>query len=1146
MPSPRTIRRHTPWVLALSLVTSPLLAAPPEIIKPSEAALAEAAQAAKQIHVPKGVRTSLWAAEPLLENPVSFSFDEKGRMYVTEAFRIRSAVLDNRGRAGWPSEAFKKKATPEQMAQIGEEILNAELAARTVADRERLVRTYFEGDLERFTRDSDVVKRITDTNGDGVADEATVFATGFNRPMDGLMSGVLARHGQVWVTNIPSLWRLSDKDDDGVADAREEVSTGYGVRFAFMGHDMHGLRIGPDGRLYYSIGDRGATVKNKEGKLLSAPDRGAVFRSELDGSRLEIYAEGLRNPQELAFDEFGNLFTGDNNSDGGDEARFVYVVQGGDSGWRTGYQYLTQPVSRGPWNGEKMWAPPHRGQPAYIVPPIQNITNGPSGLTYHPGTGHLAKFKNHFFLVDFRGQPSSSGVHGFRLAPKGAGYTMVAPQRFAWGVLATDVDFGPDGALYISDWVWGWDGTGKGRVHRLTDERPQAATESPSVQSLIDSDLTREKPETLATWLAHPDARVRAEAQFALAQSGRDDLLTQSTEAGKPLLARLHGLWGLGQILRQAPGAKARPSVKPEDLAGVLLTRLSPKGVPAREDEVRAQAAKVLADAPPATVAQVVPALTAALSDRSARVRFFAAQSLARLKADDGAAMTAVVGMLARNDDKDPFLRHAGVMALAAGQPPEALAKLADHPSRAVRLAATVALRRHESPLIEPFLRDRDPLVVAEAARAINDRPIEEANDALAKLADAARPPRDPVVLSRVVHANFRRGGEEAARALVRLAADRGVPAAVRREAVASLGEWTTAQPRDRVTGAYRPLPPKQMRNLAVAAAAVEGALDKLLARRQPELFVVAANTATRLKLKAAAPLLAQAIAQRWDNEDVRLASLEALSALQAPELGPALEIAAKDGSPKVRLWALRARAKADPSLALGLVDEAMKKGTLEERQAAVQILAQLPAPEAEARLCTLMDQVLAGKLPQGLVLDVLEAAQKKGSADIKTKLAAYEEGRPQTDLGPYQEVTRGGDPELGRRIFMYHGLVQCRRCHSIEGHGSEVGPQLLGIGRRRSPEYLLEAVVYPSKHFAPGFESVLVTMKSGSIHGGTVKRETPKVLLIDSAEEGALTLTKKEIADREPGASGMPDGFGTILTKRELRDLIAFLAASK
>ena len=114
-----------------------------------------------------------------------------------------------------------------------------------------------------------------------------------------------------------------------------------------------------------------------------------MLRCNPDGTELEVFATGLRNPQELAFDEFGNLFTGDNNSDSGDKARWVYLVEGGDSGWRIGYQFIAGPISRGPWNEEKLWYPAFDGQAAYIVPPIANIADGPSGLAYDPGVSLL-------------------------------------------------------------------------------------------------------------------------------------------------------------------------------------------------------------------------------------------------------------------------------------------------------------------------------------------------------------------------------------------------------------------------------------------------------------------------------------------------------------------------------------------------------------------------------------------------------------------------------------------------------------------------------------------------------------------------------------------------------------------------------------
>ena len=254
-----------------------------------------------------------------------------------------------------------------------------------------------------------------------------------------------------------------DADGDGQAEEKRALASGFGVHFALFGHDLHGLCQGPDGKIYFSIGDRGLHVETPRGVLVN-PDSGAVLRCNPDGSELELFATGLRNPQELAFNEYGDLFTVDNNSDSGDRARLVHVVEGMQAGWRMSYQYL---ADRGPFNREKIWHTQNDEQPASIVPPLAHITAGPSGLVRYPGTGLPADCDGSFFVCDFRGGPSTSGVWQFWIEPHGASYRLAKSQLFAVGVLATDCDFGPDGALYISDWVNGWSGTGIGRIHRV-------------------------------------------------------------------------------------------------------------------------------------------------------------------------------------------------------------------------------------------------------------------------------------------------------------------------------------------------------------------------------------------------------------------------------------------------------------------------------------------------------------------------------------------------------------------------------------------------------------------------------------------------------------------------------------------------------
>jgi quinoprotein glucose dehydrogenase len=405
---------------------------------------AEAAELAiKGFELRPGFKSELVAADPVLANPVAFNIDAQGRFYVVETFRLHRGVPDIRGRMGW---------------------LNTELASKSVERRIDYTQLLEPDNLAWWTNHSDRVSLLWDSDGDGRSDKSVVFADKFNNLADGIASGVLAHRGEVYFANIPHLWLLRDTDGDDVADERKSLSYGYGVRYGFIGHDLHGLIIGPDGRLYFSIGDRGAFITLPDGKTLDNAEAGAVFRCELDGSNLEIVHTGLRNPQELAFDDHGNLWTVDNNSDGGDPARVVYVAEGGDSGWRIGWQFLDQPNARGSWIGERICYEHFFGRAAYALPPVTSqVGNGPSGLAFDPGGILPPEWRGRFFLANFSGNPNS-GIYAFKVRPKGAGFELEMNDRFWWNFLPTDIEFGYDGAIYATDWITGWDGTGKGRL----------------------------------------------------------------------------------------------------------------------------------------------------------------------------------------------------------------------------------------------------------------------------------------------------------------------------------------------------------------------------------------------------------------------------------------------------------------------------------------------------------------------------------------------------------------------------------------------------------------------------------------------------------------------------------------------------------
>jgi quinoprotein glucose dehydrogenase len=280
----------TASVLLTLFAGLPLGAQKPAPYSPKVAEKSQRAESlVKTMSVDEGFTISLFAAEPDVANAVCFWVDDKNQVYVGESFRqAEKGIPDNRDHAEW---------------------LLDDLRSETVADRRAMYLTHHPEMAITYTREHDRIRLLRDTNGDGRADSVTVFADGFNDILDGTGAGLLSRGDRVYYTCIPNLWRLTDENHDGVADRREVLSHGYGVRIALRGHDSHGLVIGNDGRLYFSIGDRGFSITTKEGKHLHLPHAGAVFRCELDGSQLELFATGLRNPQELAFDDYGNLFT---------------------------------------------------------------------------------------------------------------------------------------------------------------------------------------------------------------------------------------------------------------------------------------------------------------------------------------------------------------------------------------------------------------------------------------------------------------------------------------------------------------------------------------------------------------------------------------------------------------------------------------------------------------------------------------------------------------------------------------------------------------------------------------------------------------------------------------------------------------------
>ncbi len=1084
-----------------------------------------------------------WSGMLNVPDPVAISVDEKGAAYVTSTTRRKVADLDIREHTQWIADDQALTSPLEKDA-----FYRRVMAPGAMRGPQGSLKDH-NGDGSVDWRDLIVHKeriyKLVDTDGDGVADKITVFAEGFNSVGSGIAAGVLYFDGWVYLTAQPDLWRLKDTDGDGVADVKELLFTGFGAHIAYAGHDMHGLRLGPDGRIYWTIGDKGTNVVSKEGKRFYYPHTGAVLRCEPDGAGFEVFASGIRNLQEIAFDDFGNVIGVDNDADQPKEReRLVYLVEGSDSGWRCHSQFQKL-NSR--WMRENIWQPAGApDQPLCFTPPIANYSDGPAGFLHEPGHALDGALRGHFILDQF----PNGKMDAFTLEPVADGFKMTGLRTIHQGTMGIGMSWGPDGKAYFVDWMGGYPLKGKGAVWNMD----VAAKTDPVSKEILSLPLAAPLPkERLLALLGHRDQRVRVDASLRLDRLGAwDDLMAVALDTKRERFARIHALFGWGMGLRHGRLASLKGAAE-------LLADA--------DDEIRVQTLKALSEAPLPPLNRLTlekevgdalaEKIVAQLAAKNPRLRMQAGLTLGKLGIGRTSLPATKVPLReffqdAAADLKMPWLRHGLVIGLAGTQAPEELLKLAQGTEPAAATFATLALARQRSPLLADLLSSTHQDVVNEAARAIHDdEGVPAARPALAQALGHAGWPT--TATRRALNQNLREGSPEAAGRVLAWVLAQPESSPLVDEALQALLAFDQPPVLDLVDGTAHRFAP---RDRSALAEVLRRSQANLLSFRNETLKARAVEISVRYGLDVPTPALVKLANDAKTPDVVRLQVLRLLDAKVGAkaEAKAALLAATADGNDAVvRIQALRLLEKSAPSEAFAIARRflELKGSKVAEKQAAVAVVF-ASSEEAAARLrLSLVGKLSQGKFDDALRLDVLSAAQHADDPAVRQAAQAYLDlTRQPAQLAapglPYELILAGGDAARGRAIALENLSANCTACHRFESdEGSEVGPPLNKVGDLRLPAELAESLVNPSAKIVPGFGLEVLTLKDGTTLSGNVLEADGHHLRLRQADGSRKDVPVANVAERTPPISVMPP-MAAILSPAELRDVVAYLSSLK
>ena len=1004
--------------------------------------------------------------------------------------------------------------------------VDSSLVGRPIAvardERGRLYVTDSGGMSERAEKQLELkphnIRRVEDTNGDGVYDKSVLFADKMMFP-----EGCLWYEGSLYVAAPPEIWKLTDTDDDGSADKREVWFDGKTL--TGCGNDLHGPYLGHDGRFYWC---KGAFAEQKHmmsdgNELVTRSSH--IFRAKPDGTEMEsVLIGGMDNPVNVAFLNNGERFlscTFFQNPEAGRRDGLIHAIYGGVYGKKHDSIYAH------PMTGEVMPVLNHQGAAA----PCGFIGGTDSML----GGGHSQQLFACYFNLH--------KVVQHKLQPNGPTYDTEDVDFLACDhpdFHPTDVFEDADGSLLIVD-TGGW--------YKVCCPTSQLAkpdvlgaiyrvrrNDAPSITDPLGAEIAWAKANATELTALLKDPRLfvqrRATAELRKLQDKAVDALSAVVKANESPEVRRRAVWTLAGINTPAATAAIAPALNDKDQT-VQQAAIHATGL-ARNQAAAEKLMMIAKTGEPGSARAAAEAIGRLRADESTIQNLLNLTAQLKSTGPDASGAPAVAAERIREhaliyalieigDAKqtrsgltstNPATIRAALVALDqmknGGLQAADVIRHMSSPDAALRATAAWIVNQHSDwgPELKSYFEQR----LAKAAD-LTEVDREQDRQLLASLANA--PDIQALLLATLTNKSNKAGRQQS----LAVMASSGL--------TATPASWLDALAETLTSADKETLP------LAIAAAQNLPMPKEGHAGLRDALAKIAADSDLENETRL------NAIDAAGSGLNLSDSTFSLLTTTLSPDLPMNLRsIAANRLASSVlsepQLTSLVSTVKTVGPMELPKLLPAFEKGGSESL--GLQLVTALMQAEGVRGLRPDLIKPLLTKYPTSVqeagkaLLKLLNASEEEQTATLEKLLTTLPEG----------------DVRRGHEVFMSKKAA-CNGCHKLGYGGGRLGPDLTSIGRVRNRRDLLEALVFPSSSIVRGYEPVSVELEDGRVISGIISSESADEIVLSPDAQKTFHLARTSIVAIQPSnVSPMPNGLATLLSAQEMADLLAFLQSDQ